>query len=166
MSLTSYRAAPPRVAGPGTGPGVAAAREVPGGACLPVVAVAAASVVARRSSPPGGARPARRRPALPRLEAQYHGRCGVSRPSSEWDRVGHPRYRPPGRATTPYRLCLCLDPGSPLHGSGEEGISAGAGANPVPTDRLWGAALTLILLIAILNIAARLVAKIFAPKKV
>jgi phosphate transport system permease protein len=45
-------------------------------------------------------------------------------------------------------------------------ISAGAGANPVPTDRLWGAALTLILLIAVLNIAARLVAKIFAPKKV
>ena len=32
-----------------------------------------------------------RRPTLPRLEAQYHGRCGVSRPSSEWDRVGHPR---------------------------------------------------------------------------
>jgi phosphate transport system permease protein len=45
-------------------------------------------------------------------------------------------------------------------------ISAGAGANPVPTDRLWGAALTLILLIAILNIAARLVAKVFSPKKV
>ena len=45
-------------------------------------------------------------------------------------------------------------------------ISAGAGANIVTTDRLWGAALTLILLIAILNVAARLVAKIFAPKKV
>jgi phosphate transport system permease protein len=45
-------------------------------------------------------------------------------------------------------------------------ISAGAGANPVPTDRLWGAALTLILLIAILNIAARLVAKIFSPKNI
>ena len=45
-------------------------------------------------------------------------------------------------------------------------ISAGAGANPVPTDRLWGAALTLILLIAVLNILARLVAKFFAPKKV
>src|SRR3954462_4749314 len=45
-------------------------------------------------------------------------------------------------------------------------ISAGAGASPVPTDRLWGAALTLILLIAILNIGARFVAKIFAPKKV
>ncbi|MDT5299697.1 MAG: phosphate transport system permease protein [Mycobacterium sp.] len=45
-------------------------------------------------------------------------------------------------------------------------ISAGAGANPVPTDRLWGAALTLILLIAILNIAARFVARVFSPKKV
>jgi phosphate transport system permease protein len=45
-------------------------------------------------------------------------------------------------------------------------ISAGAGANVVPTDRLWGAALTLILLIALLNIAARLVAKFFSPKKI
>jgi phosphate transport system permease protein len=45
-------------------------------------------------------------------------------------------------------------------------VSAGAGANPIPTDRLWGAALTLVLLIAILNIAARLVAKVFSPKKV
>lgn len=45
-------------------------------------------------------------------------------------------------------------------------ISAGAGANPVPTDRLWGAALTLILLIAVLNIGARAVAKLFSPKKV
>ncbi|MGV0716205.1 phosphate ABC transporter permease PstA [Mycolicibacterium sp. XJ662] len=44
--------------------------------------------------------------------------------------------------------------------------SAGAGANPVPTDRLWGAALTLILLIAVLNVGARLLAKLFAPKKV
>lgn len=45
-------------------------------------------------------------------------------------------------------------------------ISAGAGANPVPTDRLWGAALTLILLVALLNVGARTVAKFFAPKKV
>lgn len=44
--------------------------------------------------------------------------------------------------------------------------SAGAGANPVPTDRLWGAAFTLIVLIALLNIGARLIAKFFAPKKV
>lgn len=44
--------------------------------------------------------------------------------------------------------------------------SAGAGANPVPTDRLWGAALTLIILIALLNVGARFVAKFFAPKKI
>ncbi|MGH3532553.1 MAG: phosphate ABC transporter permease PstA, partial [Mycobacterium sp.] len=35
--------------------------------------------------------------------------------------------------------------------------SAGAGSNPVPTDRLWGAALTLILLIAVINVVARVV---------
>jgi len=44
--------------------------------------------------------------------------------------------------------------------------SAGAGANPVPTERLWGAALTLILLIGVLNIGARTLARFFAPKKV
>jgi phosphate transport system permease protein len=44
--------------------------------------------------------------------------------------------------------------------------SAGAGSNPVPTDRLWGAALTLILLIALINVGARVVAKVFAPEKV
>jgi phosphate transport system permease protein len=44
--------------------------------------------------------------------------------------------------------------------------SAGAGANPVPTDRLWGAAFTLIVLIAVLNVGARFIAKFFAPKKV
>ncbi|MBI3213274.1 MAG: phosphate ABC transporter permease PstA [Mycobacterium sp.] len=44
--------------------------------------------------------------------------------------------------------------------------SAGAGANPVPTDRLWGAALTLIVLVGVLNIGARFLAKFFAPKKV
>ncbi|KAA8961547.1 phosphate ABC transporter permease PstA [Mycobacterium sp.] len=44
--------------------------------------------------------------------------------------------------------------------------SAGAGANPIPTDRLWGAALTLILLIAAINVAARVAAKLFATKDV
>lgn len=44
--------------------------------------------------------------------------------------------------------------------------SAGAGANPVPTERLWAAALTLILLIAALNVGARLLAKFFTPKKI
>ena len=43
--------------------------------------------------------------------------------------------------------------------------SAGAGTNPVPTDRLWGAAVTLILLIAVINVGARVVATIFAPKR-
>jgi phosphate transport system permease protein len=42
--------------------------------------------------------------------------------------------------------------------------SAGAGANPIPTDRLWGAALTLILLIAIINVGARVIAKALAPE--
>lgn len=44
--------------------------------------------------------------------------------------------------------------------------SAGAGTSAVPTERLWGAAFTLILLIAVLNVLARLGARIFAPKKV
>jgi len=44
--------------------------------------------------------------------------------------------------------------------------SAGAGANPVPTERLWGAALTLIILVAVLNVGARALARLFAPKKV
>ena len=41
--------------------------------------------------------------------------------------------------------------------------SAGAGANPIPTDRLWGAALTLILLIAVINVGARVISRAFAP---
>jgi hypothetical protein len=32
------------------------------------------------------------RPTLPRLETKYHRRWGVSRPSSEWDRVQPPRH--------------------------------------------------------------------------
>jgi phosphate transport system permease protein len=42
--------------------------------------------------------------------------------------------------------------------------SAGAGTSPIPTDRLWGAALTLILVIAVINLVARVVSQIFAPK--
>jgi phosphate transport system permease protein len=41
--------------------------------------------------------------------------------------------------------------------------SAGAGANPIPTDRLWGAALTLVVLIALINVAARVISRMFAP---
>ncbi len=43
--------------------------------------------------------------------------------------------------------------------------SAGAGINPIPTDRLWGAALTLILVIATINIAARVIAKFLGAGK-
>lgn len=43
--------------------------------------------------------------------------------------------------------------------------TAGAGISPVPTERLWGAALTLMLLIAMINIGARVVAAILVPKK-
>ncbi len=43
--------------------------------------------------------------------------------------------------------------------------SLSAGVNPAPSQRLWGAALTLILVIAIINIGARAISKIFAPRK-
>jgi phosphate transport system permease protein len=43
-------------------------------------------------------------------------------------------------------------------------ISVGGGTNPLPTERLWGAALTLILMIAVINIGARVVARIFSPR--
>lgn len=43
--------------------------------------------------------------------------------------------------------------------------NAGAGVNPVPTDRLWGAALTLILVIATINIGARILAKFVGANK-
>lgn len=43
--------------------------------------------------------------------------------------------------------------------------SAGAGTSPIPTDRLWGAALTLIVLIAVINLTARVVSHIFAPER-
>src|SRR5215212_9609098 len=102
MSLTSYRAAPPRV-GWWWGCGRAGAATW-------------LRVVVMRG---GGGRWTWRRPTLPRLGTQYHGRFGVSRPSSEWGRVGHPRYRPPGRRTTPFAR---TPPGG--------GWGAGAGASP------------------------------------
>jgi phosphate transport system permease protein len=43
--------------------------------------------------------------------------------------------------------------------------SAGAGTIPIPTDRLWGAALTLIAVIAIINLVARVVSRVFAPER-
>ena len=49
---------------------------------------------------------ARRRPTLPHLEMQYHGRWSVSRPSSGWDRVFQLRDR--HQATEP-KTCSCGD---------------------------------------------------------
>jgi phosphate transport system permease protein len=43
--------------------------------------------------------------------------------------------------------------------------SAGAGISPIPTDRLWGAGLTLILLIAVINLVAKVVSQFFAPER-
>jgi phosphate transport system permease protein len=43
--------------------------------------------------------------------------------------------------------------------------AAGAGVNRIPTDRLWGAALTLIVVIAVVNVGARVVSKVFAPER-
>ena len=40
-----------------------------------------------------------------------------------------------------------------------------AGAQPAVLDKLWGAALTLVILIAVLNIAARIVSAKFSVKK-
>jgi phosphate transport system permease protein len=43
--------------------------------------------------------------------------------------------------------------------------SAGAGTSPIPTGRLWGAGLTLILLIAVINLVAKVVSQVFAPER-
>src|SRR5215472_5146183 len=71
MSLTSYRTAPPREDRLGV-------RRVCG---------------EKRAL---GGDWAWRRPTLPPLERQYHGRGGFSRPSSGWDRVLGPSLWPPG----------------------------------------------------------------------
>jgi hypothetical protein len=65
MSLTSYRAAPPRVGG-----------------CVGWYVLRSICCVCWKTW---------RRPTLPRLETQYHRRWGFSRPSSGWDRVQSPR---------------------------------------------------------------------------
>src|SRR5947209_13809748 len=72
MSLTSYRAAPPR------------------DSCQLSV-VREESLLITGPWPWIGLR-TWRRPTLPRLGTQYHGRWGFSRPSSGWDRVRTPRH--------------------------------------------------------------------------
>src|SRR5690242_6623481 len=107
MSLTSYRAAPPR-GGMRKGGGE---RE-------------------RREREREGLR-AWRRPTLPHLEVQYHWRRGFSRPSSGWDRVFGPSLWPPGRQALPRpRAGLWREPRAGMAGGGsrcEEEVSGGAG---------------------------------------
>ncbi|HXS84383.1 MAG TPA: phosphate ABC transporter permease PstA [Mycobacterium sp.] len=43
--------------------------------------------------------------------------------------------------------------------------SAGAGTSPIPSNRLWGAALTLIVLIAVINLVARVVSQVLSPER-
>src|SRR5262249_9788592 len=92
MSLTSYRAAPPRVIGGRRteGRGQKAIRRRPGFVArfLCVGWFVLWSVVCFLISD----WKTWQRPTLPRLETKYHRRRGISRPSSGWDRVQRPRY--------------------------------------------------------------------------
>jgi hypothetical protein len=101
MSLTSYRAAPPR-GGVCCGPRVRArsvVRPAPlrGWPGLSVTLRVSCRGGTRVAAGVGRVWKAWRRPTLPRLEAQYHRRRGFSRPSSGWDRVLCPSLWPPGR---------------------------------------------------------------------
>ena len=92
MSLTSYRAAPPRVTVvfvPGIGPAVASFRPH-------WIMFGMRKGRLRRPLPPlwrfvsekiSCVSQTWQRLTLPRLETKYHQRWSVSRPSSEWDRV-------------------------------------------------------------------------------
>jgi hypothetical protein len=106
MSLTSYRTAPPRARGrrPGSGLTQASRYSDWGGRREAGRDVGAGPAWRRRGAAAGRGRcrssaigsrwtsgSTWRRPALPPLLGQYPGRGGVSRPSSEWGRVGPPR---------------------------------------------------------------------------
>src|SRR3954470_4002512 len=92
MSLTSYRAAPPRAGGwfqvLAAPPGLVRGSGLsPGG--LPPEAYPRGPVLGLG---PRVDWKTWRRPTLPCLKTQYHGRWGFSRPSSGWDRVRAPRH--------------------------------------------------------------------------
>jgi phosphate transport system permease protein len=67
-----------------------------------------------------------------------------------------------------YSQAMNFDPSSALMGTLPgmmfDQISVGAGTNPFPTERMWGAALTLIMMIAVINVGARVVAKMYSPR--
>ncbi len=82
MSLTSYRAAPPRVIPASSPMSGLASSGVVFDVWIDVRCVGLGVGVAWVTW---------RRPTFPRLRTQYHGRWGFSRPSSGWDRVQSPR---------------------------------------------------------------------------
>ena len=70
-----------------------------------------------------------RRPTLPRLETQYHGRWGFSRPSSGWDRVQAPRQnhqviQPIRSGLNPGSDACCVVPGAKPGGQAEDDFHA------------------------------------------
>ena len=80
-----------------------------------------------------------RRPTLPCLETQYHGRWGFSRPSSGWDRVQAPRQNHQVVQSTPKTVVkFCLqspDAGAQALGGDRGG---GSGVRCVLTQRQSG----------------------------
>ena len=91
MSLTSYRTAPPRVTEHGGTPCRIGRRSGAGfKASGGPVADRKEKILLKRWIP--CVWQTWQRPTLPRLETKYHQRWGVSRPSSEWDRVQPPRH--------------------------------------------------------------------------
>ena len=114
MSLTSYRAAPPRVCG-----GLCVVHRVGmrGRACDGVCwwsGCICAGVVVWCGA---GVSRTWRRPTFPHLRMQYHRRWGFSRPSSGWDRVRTPRH---GHQVTP------ATPGRRPGGAGQVLVRGGA----------------------------------------
>ncbi len=81
MSLTSYRAAPPRAK-------YATADSRGLDAPNPTYSKGVSKVGDMLRRHPCGWK-TRQRPTLPCLKTKYHRRYRLSRPSSEWDRVGH-----------------------------------------------------------------------------
>ena len=69
------------------------------------------------------------RPALPRLKTQYHRRCGLSLPSSGWDRVFHPRHNRQANASSGCVLtfpdcCVFAGDARPVCGRGSGAVRA------------------------------------------
>ena len=69
-----------------------------------------------------------RRPTLPCLKAQYHGRWGFSRPSSGWDRVGAPRDDHQVVQPILYLFRSCVVQGVSLFTTALIGLGWGSGA--------------------------------------